>query len=159
MIGVQNLFRAVQVNILLGSFVPGKIQTSLQIGENDACFMGTNRHFGQAIAFLEKLFILLLRKLQLCNAIPQLICFLLRVVVIPQLIGDGFHLLTQIVFTLIFIHLFTRFFLNFIFDGDNFNLLFQNGNQLPQTLYWVNFVQNHLLAVKIEHDIRRNVIR
>ncbi len=120
--------------------------------------MGAKGHPVELFALFEQFFLTNSRQLHTQHPQLQLIRLLLGVVVLPQLAGNGPQLLLEKIFTLVFINLRLGLLVDFVFHLQNLDFLRQHGNQLLHPLERPQLIQNELLALKINGDVRSNVV-
>ena len=117
------------------------------------------RHPRKPVAFLEELFPGGFRHVQREDLFAHFIGFLLRVVLLAELARDRAHLLAQHVGALVFVHLLLRLLGDLPLQRHHLNLVVQNRIQAHDAAHRVQLVENGLLLLEIERDIRRDEIR
>ncbi len=90
---VQNLCGLLEVEMIFAPLVPRQFGDGLEVGANDLSLHGVLGRPLKSPQLTIDFFACLHRKLQLLNALPQLVCLL--GIVVPQLFLDGLELLPQ----------------------------------------------------------------
>ena len=159
MIPVQDLPRPVQIQLVRGTPVPGQLQTGVKVVPHHGGLVGSGGHFKQAVALLEQRLFRLFAQLQLQYPVAVLLRFLLRIVPIPQLAGNGLELLPQIILLLILIHLLLHLALNGVFQGQDVDFLFHNPQQQLGPLVHGQRGQHPELFLRRQGKIGGQIIR
>ena len=93
MVPVQDLLGTVDVQIILGIAVPRQVQAGVQIGADNGGFLIGALHLGQAVHFLEQLFLAVLGQMQRRDLAAVLVGLGVGIVPLAQLIADDVQLL------------------------------------------------------------------
>ena len=133
MLLIQLCGRPVYVQNILGFRFPRQIQAGIQIGADHRCLLRAALHTVQPVGFFQQLFPRFLRQGQCLDPLAISLCFLPRIIGIVQLIGDGAHLLAQIIVALVAFDLLVYLALNVLFNMQDTRLAVQHLEQLFQT--------------------------
>ena len=100
---IQHLAGTLQIQLILGGFLPGQIQDPLDIGTGHVDLRDSRRHLGETVDFLLGLLAGFLIQRSLGQTLPEF--FNLGAVLVAQFGLDGFDLLTQVVVLLVLLDL------------------------------------------------------
>ena len=104
MIGIQNIGGVVDVNLIVGAFLPRQADQRFQIGANHAIFGGGGRHLTQTIQFAAGLVLGLDAHSGFLDGLRQAIRLDILFVFFAQFAPNRLHLLAQHIIALGFAH-------------------------------------------------------
>ena len=123
MIGVEDLFRVLEIDELVGPLVPGQRDQPVEIGARHGVFGGSGRHLREAIELAEGLFLHRVGHPDGVDLRAQLLGFLGLLISLAELFLDGLELLAKEVLALIFADLGLDLRLNLRAELENLELL------------------------------------
>ena len=82
-----------------------------------------------------------------------------RVLLLPQLGGDGLHLLPQVIIPLVLVHLLLDPVVDLLLQGEDLVLALHRLGQQLQPLEGAGLLQNLLLGFHVQHDVAGHVFR
>ena len=131
---VQDALGSLEVQPLFRGLLPGQLQAGVQVHADDTGLVGAVGHAVELVALLEELLLAHLGQLEGLHLFPQLVGLLLGAVLLPQLAGDGPHLLLEEVFPLVLVHLGLGLLVDFVLHRQDFHFLREDINELLHAL-------------------------
>ena len=131
MVPVEDLFCRRQVEAVLGFDIPRQGKTGVEIITHHRRLMRPGGHFGELVAFLEKLILNLPREAEAFDLLTQLVRFFQRIIAVSELRRDGTHLLPQIILPLIAVDGFVYLLLDILLQFQDIGLPREHRQQGP----------------------------
>ncbi len=116
-------------------------------------------HFGELVAFLEKLILNLPREAEAFDLLTQLVRFFQRIIAVSELRRDGTHLLPQIILPLIAVDGFVYLLLDILLQFQDIGLPREHRQQEPHPFFNRDSAEDPLLFFCRHRGIGRNEIR
>ena len=157
-VAVQDLLGTVDVQIILGIAVPRQVQTGVQIGADDGGFLIGALHLGQAVHFLEQLFLAVLSQMQCRDLAAVLVGLGVGIVPLAQLIADDVQLLVQVVVALVLVHGLVDLVRDLLLDLHHLALAAQHLHKTLQTAREGVLVHHSLLVLVAEQQVCGHVL-
>ena len=155
---VKHLSCVCKIELVNRVFVPRQFKTGFKINPVDRCLRRGRRHLFKPCALLEELFLRLFFKSERKNFFPKLVTFRLRRQSVVQLVGNNFHLLMEIIFTLTLVDIFLNLLIDLVFELHQIALARKQAANLFQTLERIHLVKNLLALFIFDHYIRSDVV-
>ena len=146
-----------QVVIIPGHLIPGKLQHSFQVGSEHVGILASARHPLKPLDLLGNSVLYLFSRLEGSQLFLQLIS-VGQGVILPQLLPDNPHLLSQNVILLIFVNGSLYLGLKFLFDLKYFDLCQQNTHNLLILPGQIYLIQNLLLYRIFPRELNGSLI-
>ena len=145
------------IQIIHSHGVPRQIQTGIQIGADDRCFLIAALHPGKAVYLLEQLFLAVLGKVQFPDLVAVIVGLGVGIVPLAQLIVDDVQLLVQIVIALVLVHGLVDLFRDLLFDLHHLTFTAQHLHKALQTAVEGVLVHHGLLVLVAEQEVCRHI--
>ena len=158
MLLIQKRSSLIDVQIILGTRIPRKIQTCVQISADDRSLLGIALHFEHAVRFLEQFLPRLFGQLCFFDLRLVFLSLLAGVVEIVQLVGNRPHLLTQVIIPLVFVHLLVDLALDVLFNVQYLRLPAQDLQQLFQAAGHSALIEQRLFVGIFQQQVCRDII-
>ena len=152
MVLLQNFPGCSHIHPFLGSDIPGKFQNRIQIIAQDSTLGRAEGLLFQPVHILQKLLLLLLRKLQCLNLLGICIEFI-GVLAFAQFLTDHPHLLAQIVIPLILVDVGTGPLMNLRFHFQHFDLVTQELYRQLQPLHGIHHAKKFCFFLIVDAGI------
>ena len=158
MLTVQDLLCLGNVQLILCRLIPRQIKAGIQIGADHTGLGAVALHTGQAVGFFQQLGFHILLQAQRHDLAAVGVGFGMGILALAQLLADDMHLLTQIIVTLVFIHLIVDLVINLALHSQNFAFALQKIQQCIQPGRKRALVQHSLLILIFHQQIGGHVI-
>ena len=157
-VSFQNLASTPDVKIFFAVNMPGQRNHRIQI-VSDYIRIGRGRgHFSKLLSLANKFLLNFFLKADRFDFFYVFIRFTLCVIRITQLFSNSLKLFTQVVFALVFFHLFAHFFLNRRINFDDCYLFFKRREQLAGSFDRIRHFQKRLQNLIIKAGKNTNAI-
>ena len=155
MVSVQHLFSIRQIMLDLGFFRPRQARQHIDVV---AHHRGFGRHGRHQLELLELRFGFLARLCRHPGSLDLLLDLLEigAILALPQLLLNRFDLLVQIKIALVLLHLSLYTTTDFLVDIQDIDFALQLLEEILQPLFHVCQIQNQLLVVQFQRQMRRN---
>ena len=159
MIFVQNLFRLFQIDDILRRCIPRKLQDALDIAAQHGSVGGSRLQPQHALDFLFDFIVCLFFEVQFFQLCQPALHFFLDGILLAQFALNCTHLLSQIIFSLIFVDAVFDLLRDLLFDLENFIFSPQKFADHLETLRYVYRFQDLLLLICLEFQVGSDDIR
>ena len=155
---VQDFFGPFQVAALTGLFLPGHGNQPVQVVTRDRGFSRHRRHRFQALKLLNRFLLDVLRHLGRLDLLLQVVDLVALFILAAQFLLDRLHLLVEVVLLLRLLHLLLDARLDAAVYLELVDLDFENAGNAIQTFDRRNDLEQILLLVDADEQMRRNGI-
>ena len=152
MVIIKNFFGTNDIKTVTGTLTPGELNHPVQICSDDTCFSAVRMHVFKTPQLFKRFFLNRLGHFRRFNCLPD-VGQILFSFVITQLALNGLHLLTQIIFLVVFTHLLTCGVLYLGLYTQQLNLAVQKLINLCQADNRVIYFQQCLSISNLQPDI------
>ena len=159
MIFIEDAFRLDQIDIVLARGVPRQFQYGFDICSADRRFRGRRLHLGESADFLFDLGCDLLVKIQFRQFFFESGDLILQLLNAAQFLLDGAQLLAQVVFALVLVDLALDLCGDILLNRQNLDFLQQDVVEFPEPLLLVQCLEDRLLVLNLDFQMRRDHIR
>ncbi len=153
MIGFQNRLGRRQILMDLGALLPGYADQPVDIVAHHGRLGRHRRHHLQLAQLRLGLDLGFLRHPGLFDALGQLLDFVGRILQIAEFLLNRLHLFVQIILALAFLHLLLDPAANALFDLQDVDLAFHQGQQMLEAFAQILDLQDFLLLVQLERHV------
>ena len=159
MILIENLFRLGKIDVSFLFLMPRKAQDRLDIGSAYRRLGAGRLHLTETLDFFLYFFVYFLVQFELFQLFQPVFHFVFQIFADSQFILNRPHLLPQIVFPLVFVHLRFYFGSDVLLNIENFNFSGQKFVELFQPFIHIGGFQQNLLVFNLDIQMGADHIR